>query len=110
MTTYRYCVPSCATRDVATAAMSPPAAIFDGKRLVAHSALYAGAHWTVVLPFAEDLPEDEYALSQDGSLGLRISDMRDLLPGFCDFFAQQYDRAIAARDKLRRKHLPRQKT
>jgi hypothetical protein len=98
------------TRDIATAAMSPPAAIVDGGRLVAHSALYAGVHWTLVLPFEEDLPEDEYALRKDGPLRLRIFDMRDLLPGFCDFFAQQRGRAIEARDKLRRKHPPRRKT
>ncbi len=97
------------TREIAAAAMSPPAAIVDGGRLVAHSALYAGAHWTVVLPFDEDLPEDEYELKKDGSLRLRIFDMRDLLPGFYDFFAQQRGRAVAARDKLRRRHPPRRK-
>jgi hypothetical protein len=97
------------TRDVSVSVMSPPFAILDEGRTVAHSALYAGVHWTLVLPSDDEVPEDSYGLSQDGLLGLRIFDMHELLPGFCGFFAEQHDRAVEARDKLRRRYATRKK-
>lgn len=92
------------SRAVVTAAMSPPATIVEEGRIRALAALYAGVQWVLVLPSEDKSVANDYSLQEDGSLVLHVVDMKDQLPGFYEFFRSNYDRAIIARDNLRRRH------
>jgi hypothetical protein len=85
--------------------MVPPAPVFEDGVLRAHAGLYAGVYWTLLMPSDEVFDdEDDFGLSENGTLILGVEDVRILLPDLTQFVHEQRGRAIAARDKLRQRH------